>query len=204
MAKVFKLALVARGATSLAKYPTDDADLYEKALKILRKVDPAAPFSVVEQHNLVFTASTTPGGMSFVCLCDKSVETRRVGQFLSNLKSKWMQSYGPASSEFQKDAKDEEFQPQLRELIDHYNEISPPLLPAEAPEPEPHPFVVEVEPREPEVVEGFGGQESLTGLRARIWWQRHKWHLLVFLGLVLWVYISCAWYCGGLTLGGCF
>jgi hypothetical protein len=126
MAKVFKFALVARGTTPLAKYPADDAELYGTAMAMLRKLDSNAPFSVVEQHNLLFTASTTQGGMSFVCLCEKNVETRRVGQFLSNLKGKWIQSYGAASSEMAEAAKDDEFRAQLKDLIGHYNEICPP------------------------------------------------------------------------------
>jgi hypothetical protein len=80
-------------------------------------------------------------------------------------------------------------------------EESPPQLPQV---PELHPFVAEIASHEPEIVEGFGGQESLTGLRAKIWWQRHKLHLLAFVGLIVWVYLTCAWYCGDLTLGKCF
>jgi hypothetical protein len=88
MGKVFKFALVAREATSLAKYPTDNPNLYITVMGMLRKLDPNALFSVIEQHNLLFTASTTQGGLSFVCLCEKNVETRRVGQFLNNLKTR--------------------------------------------------------------------------------------------------------------------
>jgi hypothetical protein len=79
-----------------------------------------------------------------------------------------------------------------------------PLDPNPEPEPQPRPYVFDIENREPDIVEGFAGEESLTGLRAKIWWQRHKCHLLIFVGLIIWVYLSCAWYCGGLTLSKCF
>jgi hypothetical protein len=39
-----KLALVARGSLSLAKYPTNNPDLYDTAIKILRKIEPGVPF----------------------------------------------------------------------------------------------------------------------------------------------------------------
>jgi hypothetical protein len=39
MTKTFKFSLVARGVIPLAKYPTDNADIYDKAIKILHKID---------------------------------------------------------------------------------------------------------------------------------------------------------------------
>jgi hypothetical protein len=216
MAKVFRFALVARGTTSLAKYPVDDPDLYGKAIAMLRKLDPNAPFSVVEQQHLLFTASTTQDGVSFICLCETNVETRRVGQFLSNLKSKWFQSYGPAASEMAEDSKDDEFQTQLKDLIDHYNQICPPIPATDEPAPAPLPEVGEIELRDPDegvihitgadpgVAETFHDDGSLTRLRLRILWQRYRCKVLFVIVLIVWLYILVAWYCGDATLAQCF
>ena len=220
---VFKYALVARGSVPLAEFPRNSTDIHEKSMKILSKLDPSAPFSVVEQQNLVFTASTTKDGLSFVCLCDKSVETRRVGQFLSALKSKWMQTYGPASADFQQGEKDSEFGPQMQELLNHYNELVPPPPPEEEPQRDPeslevveerdetpkNPFALDViadDEHQPGLPPGFeqDREGSLVGLKIRIWWGRHKWHVLIVLGLIVWVYIVLAFYCQDATLVKCF
>jgi hypothetical protein len=212
MTKVFKFALVARGPISLAKYPKDDADLYDKTLKILRKLDPSAPFSVVEQQNLLFTTSTTQDGLSFVCICDKNVETRRVGQFLNALKSKWIQSYGATLADIPQDGKDDEFQPSLKDLIDHYNTLCPPAgeVPPSPRDPEVPSGPAQFEPmarlihEEPDIVEEARPDESLAGLRVRIWWQRYGRKVLIVIGLVIFIYLLFAWYCGDLTLAKCF
>lgn len=225
MSKVFKYALVARGSTPLAEYPLDDPDTHEMAMQILAKLDLSTPFSVVERQHVLFTASTNKDGMSFICMCDKSVETRRVGQFLSNLKSKWMQCYGLSSTSIEKNEKDEEFEPHFVELLNHYNELVPPPPP---PEPQPEkaaeadaPLVDQMDVAEnpfsistladtsvhhPEIPDGFHSDpvdESLGKLRVRIWCGRYKWYIICFFGLFVWLYIICAFYCNDITLGKC-
>jgi hypothetical protein len=168
---------------------------------------------VVEQHNLLFTASTTQSGLSFVCLCEKNVETRRVGQFLTNLKSRWIQTYGSASSELAEASKDSEFRAQLKDLIDHYNEICPPTTPAEEPtppqpqqqpqSPQPLPEVAAIELRDTDP-ETFREDGSLAGLRMKIWWQRYRCKVFFVIGLIVWLYVLFAWYCGDPTLAKCF
>jgi hypothetical protein len=218
--RVFKFALVARTGVPLAEYPLDDTEIREKAIRILKRIDQTASFSVVEQQNFIFTASTTADGMCYVCLCDKNVETRRVGQFLGNLKTKWVQSYGTSAITLSQNEKDEEFGPCIQELLDHYNSLSPPPVET-SPRPSDsenlvteresveNPFVLQSAGgaiHQPDIPAGFrtDGQESLTGLRMKIWCQRYKWPVIIILGLVFWIYILMAFYCSDATLSKCF
>lgn len=216
-ATVFKYGLVARGFVPLAEYPSDNDEIHEKSMKILKRLDPSSPHSVVEQSNMVFTAATDPDGMSFVCLCDKSVETKSCGQFLNNLKSVWMQNYGASSSTLTENEKNEEFGPKIKELIDKYNEQSikesnaqPPIavdvedLPEVA-----NPFPMQgimADAEDPSLPSGFTDErieESLFLLRLKIWWQRYHLWVIGALLILFVIYLVLSYACGGATLPYC-
>ena len=119
---IFKYAMVARGNIPLAEYPLEQTEIHNKAMKFIGKIDPSSPHSVMEQNNLIFTAYSENDGLTFVCCCDKNVETKDVGLFLNNLKSQWIQAYGASSSSILPNEKNEEFGAPIRDLLSHFNE----------------------------------------------------------------------------------
>lgn len=124
----FKYVIIARKDTILISYPPDLPEVFEKTVKILKKIDTSSPFSVIEQNNLLYTASTDPNNITFLCVCDKSVETPQVGKFLTTLKHQWMQNYGAISQTIAPGENSDEFCPKIKELVDNLNEKLRPNL----------------------------------------------------------------------------
>lgn len=124
----FKYVAIARDGVILVDYPPNQADMQEKTLKILKKLDTSSPFSVIEQNNLLFTASTDSNKIVFFCICDKKVETRHIGKFLTNLKQQWTQNYGAISQTISPGEKNNEFSPKIQEMFDSINEKLRPTL----------------------------------------------------------------------------
>lgn len=125
---IFKFVLIARNDNILISYPPDLPEMLEKSTKILKKLDTSSPFAVIEQNNLLYTASTDSNNIIFLCVCDKSVETPQVGKFLTTLKHQWMQNYGAISQTIAPGEKSDEFCPKIKELIDSTNEKLAPAL----------------------------------------------------------------------------
>ncbi|OHT04754.1 hypothetical protein TRFO_06194 [Tritrichomonas foetus] len=129
---MFKYVVIARDEVPLVNYPLDLPDIHEKTLKILKKLDTSSPFSVIEQNNFLYTASTDSNKIVFLCVCDKNVETRQVGKFLTTLKQQWTQNYGAISLTIAPGEKSDEFCPKIKEMYDSYNEkLRPSLVRAE-------------------------------------------------------------------------
>ena len=201
---MFKHCMVARGSIPLAEYPTNEVELHEKSMKFLTKLDTSSPHSVMEQNNLLFTAATENEGISFVCCCDRNVETKNVGLFLNNLKSQWIQAYGAASSTFNMNEKSNEFGVIMKELIDHFNEKSKQIpnnnnvnvVPAVESIHEPlntndesdelietNPFPLQESPPQ-EISDDFHSDESLTALKLKVFWQRNKVTILIVAAVI--------------------
>lgn len=125
---MFKFVLIARNDAILISYPPNLPEMLEKSIKILKKLDTSSPFAVIEQNNLLYTASTDSNNIIFLCVCDKSVETPQVGKFLTTLKHQWMQNYGAISQTISPGEKSEEFCPKIKELVDNTNEKLRPTL----------------------------------------------------------------------------
>lgn len=202
---MFKHCMVARGSIPLAEYPASDVDLHEKSMKFLSRLDPSSPHSVMEQSSLLFTAATESDGVSFVCCCDRSVETKSVGLFLSNLKSQWVQAYGVSTSSFSMNEKSGEFGVIMRELLEHFNEKSSKqrviddgyapanlsIAPLRDEEDEldelsvaANPFPLQDSPP-PELPDDFHGDQSLTALKLKVFWQRNKVPILIVAAIVV-------------------
>ncbi|KAH0790609.1 vesicle-associated membrane protein 7 [Histomonas meleagridis] len=189
--------MVARGNIPLAEFPLDQPEIHSKAMKFLSKIDPSSPHSVMEQNNLIFTAYSESDGITFICCCDKNVETKDVGLFLNNLKSQWIQAYGASSSTIQANEKNDEFGVPIKELLSHFNEKSiqkknTPVQPIETlPKPVEHddpdevpiinsnPFPLQ-ENSPPEIPDDFQTDESLTTLRIKVFWRNHKTLIIIF------------------------
>lgn len=211
MASVFQFALVARDGDVVVEYPPGNAANHDTTTKILQHLDHSVPFSVIEQQQVMVTVAVGANGLTFACLCDKRVETRRVGLFLNALKRKWMETYGATSEAAEAGPGSHDFGLQIKELLDHYNALVPVMksddsddIPAESGliiEETPN-VVAEHDPELP--VEFHADGESVARLRCRIFWDRNKRHVFVFLGLFIWIYIVLAFYCGDATLGKCF
>lgn len=125
---IFKFVLIARNDAVLVSYPLDLPEMLEKSTKILKKLDTSSPFAVIEQNNLLYTASTDSNKIIFLCVCDKNVDTPVVGKFLTTLKHQWMQNYGAISQMIAPGEKNDEFCPKIKELFDSTNEKLRPTL----------------------------------------------------------------------------
>lgn len=115
----FNYGCVAKAGIILAQFPSD-GEIIEVANKVIPNLDFNSPSSAIEQGNYMTMAVTSHDKITYVGICDKSIETKDAKSLLDKIKAEWSKKYG-SSSDFQPNEKSEEFGPIIQVLLDQAN-----------------------------------------------------------------------------------
>ena len=226
---MFKYVVIARGDDILISYPHEIDDIPEKTSKILKKIDTNSPYSVIEQNNLLFTASTDSNKLIFLCVCDKSVETVHVGKFLTTLKQQWTQNYGAIADSILPGEKDDEFLPKIAEMMNNINDklrptliktqaenpvvptpqnenndVNQPLLNNKDEQPISNPFAQQPNDTFSLVGDEFSEADALETRGLGFYCRRYRMIIMIMIGLILILYFSLSFYCDDFNIFRCF
>ena len=109
MSSNFHYALVAYQAKPLAEYSLISGNYKNIALKMLQSIDSKTPNAIVEQGKNIFYSLTDPDHVTFLVLCDSTVQATLRNSFLEELQRKWRQRYGNSAASFAPNSKNQEF-----------------------------------------------------------------------------------------------
>jgi hypothetical protein len=115
-------ALVALDRTPLAEYPAATLFNSQVVPSILAQINSKSGHLSAEQGTQIYVTFTDQDHVTFLCCCDKSVDSSTRVAFLNELQREWRLKYGPRASSFSSHEKDSEFGPVIDRLLKSYNE----------------------------------------------------------------------------------
>ena len=122
MKEAFKYGSVVRKGIVLAEFSIN-SEISNLAKKIISNLDYNSPSSAIEQGSNLCMGFTGSDSITYVAICDKSLETKRIKIFLDKIKAEWSKRYGAISNEIEVNGKTEEFGPFIQQIIQETNEV---------------------------------------------------------------------------------
>lgn len=224
---LFRFGAVSIDTKILSQYPRDDVLIDTETANLLDKLDKSFPISVVEKRSHLYTVRSDKAA-NYIVMTDKAVDTSSCGAFLSELKKLWLAFYDSDSNKMTDEEIETTFDPKIKELIAKYNKDR---KEEEQPEEPDHPEIILDEhklPVDPDPVVRLEDSreehllpnneqntdltitfnqehydESLTHLRLKICWQRHKIAILITIFIIVVSIIVMILICGGFNVSQC-
>ncbi|EAY20566.1 hypothetical protein TVAG_239400 [Trichomonas vaginalis G3] len=224
---LFRYGAVSHETKVLTQHPRGDFLVDNDINSLLNTLEKSFPISVIEKQSRLYTIRSDKTA-NYIVMTDKSVDTASCGAFLSDLKKLWNSFSAIEENVSKEDSIPDKFDGQIKDLIEKYNKDRiedtedkqndiPEIILDEhkLPTIDPDPVVTLEESREepllgsdatPDLTITFNQEhydESLTHLRIKICWQRHKITILIALFVIIVSIVIILIACGGFNIQSC-